>query len=353
MPLTGFTPWLDVGVGLRMYNARNIFSVCIVYMNTKFCIHIQTHTQHYAYANNLITSLCKYSNIQQAQIPIFLVFDTLEDQLDFSHKYEQSYEYVSYINIQQIVNSKQVPYVQFEQYDDLCTNSIPHVQWGSGGHRNYVAVKRVYSILAIEQMGYEYIWCFDSESLVVKPFDMYDIIHNTTEKPLLLICKNNDPRAIRYPKVIQQLFRWNYTDQHEIFTIGVRMNDFFMYNTHIFKKMIMELTQVHNSPVSYFINGCEQSLYDYYVFKQYLDKTIDIRLIILEDDLHNNNLFNYVIGNTNIDIDKFCTNMNDTYFNYTLSYRGDFAKLCQRSKRGKDLMDKLNLCIMLSNFQGV
>ena len=41
------------------------------------------------------------------------------------------------------------------------------VKWGGGGHRNYVAVKRIYSILELEKMGYDYVCCLYCESLVL------------------------------------------------------------------------------------------------------------------------------------------------------------------------------------------
>ena len=44
--------------------------------------------------------------------------------------------------------------------------------------------------------------------------------------------------------------------------------------------------------------------------------------------------------------------MNNEYFNYTQSYRGDYYRICLLSDIGKKLISKLNINIAVSNYQG-
>ena len=67
--------------------------------------------------------------------------------------------------------------------------------------------------------------------------------------------------------------------------------------------------------------------------------------------MHENNLFKNII-NSEIYLDDFCKDINNKYFNYTQSYRGDFYRYCLRSSKGQILISKLNINIAVSNYQG-
>lgn len=308
------------------------------------CIHIQTHPPHFKYTNQLILSFLKLTNIQILKIPIFIVLDDNKSINNFKNEYNYDYDLIYFLNTEEIINNFQLEFT--EKKKDLFKNVI-NVSWGAGGHRNYVAVKRTYSILKLEKMGYDYVWCLDSESLVLKELNIQTIIDSNIEKPLLTIGQNHS-RHGQYPQITEKLFNFNH---NSFKNIAVRMSDFWFIHTKYFKSMIQLLFNIHKKPISYFINGSEASVYEYYLYSLYIKNSNNINLIIIDGDLHGNDLFNKII-NSNINLDHFCKDINNKYFNYTQSYRGDFYKNCITSERGKNLISKLNINIAVSNYQG-
>lgn len=308
----------------------------------KTCIHIQTHEPHFKYTNQLILSFLTKTNIQILKIPIFIILDDNKCINNFKNKYNYDYDLIYFLNTEEIINNFQLEFR--EKKTDLFKNVI-NVRWGAGGHRNYVAVKRTYSILELGKMGYDYVWCLDCESLILKNTNIQTIIDSNIKKPLLTVGKNNN--GVKYRQIVEKIFNNNFEDYKDI---SVRMNDFWIIHTKYFKSMIQLLFDIHKQPISYFISGSEQSVYEYYLYSLYLKNSNDINLIIIDGDLHNNNLFNKVIK-SNINLDNFTEDINNKYFNYIQSYRGDFYKRCLGSNRGKILISKLNINIAVSNYQ--
>jgi len=122
-------------------------------------------------------------------------------------------------------------------------------------------------------------------------------------------------------------------------------------NDELINNFKMNYSYDYDQPISYFIQGCEQSPYEYYIYSLYLKNPDDINLITIDGDLHSNNLFRKVI-NSNIDLDVFCLNINEKYFNYIQSFRGDYYRACLTNNRGKYLIQKLNINIAVSNYTG-
>ena len=115
--------------------------------------------------------------------------------------------------------------------------------------------------------------------------------------------------------------------------------------------MIQLLFNIHKKPISYFVTGSEESLYEYYLYSLYIKNSNDINLIIIDGDMHGNKLFSKII-NSNINLDHFCEDINNKYFNYIQSYRGDYYKACLKSNKSRNLIYKLNIKIAVSNYQG-
>jgi len=86
------------------------------------------------------------------------------------------------------------------------------------------------------------------------------------------------------------------------------------------------------------------------IYTHYISKKSN--LIIIDDHMHGNILFNKII-NSNTNLNHFCNNINNKYFNYIQSYRGDYYMNCITSNRGKNLISKLNINIAVSNYQGI
>lgn len=309
------------------------------------CIQLQTHTPHFKYTNNLINSFIELTNIIELNIPIYIFFDTIEVLKEYKKRYIYTYDNIHYKSIVDVIDNIKLDIN--EKFEDLFKNVI-NFKWGAGGHRNYVAVKRVYSILSLEKLNYTHVWCLDSESLILKYTDLHEIIKHNINKPLLTVGKNNN--GVKYPNIINNLLKLKYDDYKNI---SVRMNDFWFIHTKHFKNMIQMLFNIHKRPISYFINGSEQSVYEYYLYSLYLDNKNSIELIEINGDLHNNILFKNIINNSNINIDTFTKMLNETYCNKILSYRGDYYNECIKTIRGKELLNKLNIKIAVSNYQGL
>jgi hypothetical protein len=310
----------------------------------KTCIHIQTHLPHFKYTNKLIISFLELTNIKILKIPIFIVLDDNKSIDDFKIKYNYDYDSIYFLNTEEIVNNFHLEFTETNK--DLFKNVI-NVKWGAGGHRNYVAVKRTYSILELEKNGYDYVWCLDCESLVLKNINIQTIIDSNIEKPLLTVGKNNN--GAKCPQIVEKIFNNNFSDYRDI---SVRMNDFWFIHTKYFKSMIQLLFKIHKQPISYFVTGSEQSLYEYYLYSLYIKNSNDINLIVIDGDMHGNDLFSKIIK-SNIDLDIFCQDINNKYFNYVQSYRGDYYNSCLKSNRGKVMLQKLNINIAVSNYQGI
>lgn len=224
----------------------------------KTCIHIQTHKPHFKYTDRLIVSFLKLSNIVELKIPIFIILDDANSIDEFKNKYKYDYDLIHFLNIEEIINNF---HLEFRETKKELFKNIINVKWGAGGHRNYVAVKRTYSILELEKMSYDYVWCLDCESLILKNTDIQNIVHSNIEKPLLTLGKNDN--GVKYPQIIKTIFQYNFEDYRNI---SVRMNDFWFIHTKYFKSMIQLLFNIHKHPISYFVKGSEQSLYEYYLY---------------------------------------------------------------------------------------
>lgn len=310
------------------------------------CIHIQTHSPHFKYTDLLIKSFLELTDINRLNIPIYIVVDNDIMIKEYNNKYKYNYENIYFLNIEKIINNINI---NIKEKRTELFKEVINIKWGAGGHRNYVAVKRVYSILELKNRGFKYVWCLDSESLILNKVNILNIININKEKPLLTVGINNN--GVKYNNIISNLFKFDNWDNYK--NISVRMNDFWFIHTNYFEEMINYLFEIHNKPISYFINGSEQSVYEYYIYSKYLENNKSINLITIESDLHNNTLFNNIIRNRNIDINNISDILNKKYFNYIQSYRGDYYKNTLLSNRGKELINKLNINIAVSNYTGM
>ena len=310
-----------------------------------FCIHTQTHTPHFKYTDKLIKSLLELSNVCILKVPIYIVFDNQQMSDDYQNNYKYEYEQIYHLKLDEIMNTIQLNIR--ETFSELFINTI-NILWGAGEHRNYVAVKRTYSLLELEKRGYKHVWCMDSESLVLKKCNINNIIVHNMNKPLLTVGKNTT--GIKYPQIITEIYKMDYKDFDGI---SVRMNDFWFIHTKHFLNMINMLFSMHKQPISYLINGSEQSLYEYYLYSLYLKDKTCVELIVIDGDLHHNRLFDSIIKNKGANINDFCDKMNALYFNKIYSYRGDYYRKCLKSQRGKHLIKKLNILVAVSNYQGI
>ena len=340
----------------------------------KRCIHIQCYRPHLKYTLNLIKGFFfKAKDINEYDF--IVVVDNNEEKSDL----ELALRNISVINHNSVyvktikeILSRDFDYLNFNESYEACDSSISNNKnlfdgdnWGSATSytRKWCNVKRTYGLLEIERLGYEHVWCVDSESYPLKEFLISDIFEYTVKNNFLAVYKYGSWNDYR---IINKVLKISKNEENkELFNIGVRINDFWVIKLDYFKLMIKELTELHKNPVSYFMEGCEQALYELFLYHKYLLNEIDLTVFdfdkkyfadILElptfdkgdcniySALHF--LFQYASALKNIDQEKFIDRIQNLYFNKTYCYRGDFMNLSD-----KNLTKKLNLKFAVSNYQ--
>ena len=315
---------------------------------SKSAIHIQTTPSHFKYVYNLLNSMKKIKNIES--IEIFIVFDTIKELVSFKEGLDLSDKTLnlSLVTLEEIVEKLNLDFK--ESYLQIInSNKKLDIFWGAGGHRDFVAIKRTYSILYIKSLGYDFCWCLDSESLIIDEFNITDFFNTNSENNTLLI--GTGMLGVRYPELINNFFNFDKKTINRLRKINIRMNDFWFIDTSVFKDLVDHLFEKYKKPISYFMNGSEQSLYEYFLFSLFINNKVEINLFKLNGDMHENKLFSEVIKNPKT-INPFSKFINEYYFNYTYSYRGDYIKILETTQNGKMLLKKLNIKIAVSNYQG-
>lgn len=313
----------------------------------KICFHIQTHQPHFNFTANLIDSLYEKTNIVELGIKIYCFFDNEDSISTFNKNFPIQCQKINCINILEILHSKLDDKIISEvEPFNLKTCEKLNFQWQHKGDAPYAGIKRSYGLLHLNNLGYEFVWCLDSESLVLDKVDLVEIF-DANSKPILCVGPNCKPAYFKNSKI---LFGWdeNYDN------ISPRQNDFWIISTKYFSNMIKALTEKYKKPISYYMRGPEIFLYECYLYHIYKKYNEDIEVIQLEDGgLLGNTMIRRAIGNKSINLKEFANELNTLYFNKTLSYRGDILKWQEfKTKRGKELLKLLNIKIAVSNWQG-
>ena len=116
---------------------------------SKSAIHIQTTPSHFKYVYNLLNSMKKIKDIES--IEIFIVFDTIKELVSFKEGLDLSDKTLnlSLVTLEEIVEKLNLDFK--ESYLQIInSNKKLDIFWGAGGHRDFVAIKRTYSILYIK-----------------------------------------------------------------------------------------------------------------------------------------------------------------------------------------------------------
>lgn len=328
---------------------RNFISSSTFLKNmSNSAIHIQTTPTHFKYVYNLLNSMKKIKHIES--IEIFIVFDTVKELVSFKAGLNLKDKMInlSLITLEEILEKLNLNYT--ESYQEIInSNKKLDIFWGAGGHRDFVAIKRTYSILYIKSLGYDFCWCLDSESFFLDEFNIKDFFRSNSANNTLLI--GTGVNGVRYPELLNYFFNFDKKTINRLSKINVRMNDFWFINTSVFNSLVDHLFEKYKKPISYFMNGSEQSLYEYFLYSLFINNKVEINLFKLNGDMHENNLFSEVIKNpkTFNNLSKF---LNERYFNFTLSYRGDYIKILETTQNGKMFLKKLNIKVAVSNYQG-
>ena len=184
---------------------------------------------------------------------------------------------------------------------------------------------------------------------------LQSIVPTHLEKPLLVVGNGKSKSAVRQLQIVSDIFKF---DKNLFQDITVRMNDFWFINTSHFAEMIDVIMKKHSLPVSEFMLGSEQSVYEYYLYHKWLQDSTSVNLIRIEGNLHENEMIDKAIKDVRTDLHKFSDDLNKQYFSFVKSYRGDYINKIKsyrgsrNRKRGKELMNMLDISIAVSNYQG-
>jgi hypothetical protein len=333
-------------------------------MKNNNAINIMTYNNHFDYTYNLILEL-QLKNIDIIKCDIFIIFEDIISYNSFKNKYINIFNNnIKYLIISEILKNK-FKYLYNETYEDIHKQMLikPFIQrWGASGYRYWVAIKRTYSILELYRLNYKYIWCLDAESFPLKKFSINNIFQTYINNPYLLVSETGGWNA---NTILLNLFKYNKNDENVIKTLkcGLRQNDFWIINTDYYNQLIIELNNIHNKPISYYMLGSEQAVYESWLYYNKLKSNINLEIISFNNntfniklnnfDMHGNNLFMNICNNPDIDIHNFANIINKLYFNKTNSYRGGYMKnIINYNNRGKQLIELLNIKIAVSNYQG-
>lgn len=336
----------------------------------KRAIHIQCYPPHFNYVINLLEALHKHTD-DLDDFDILIVVDQPEDVsnfLDGNKKKLAKIKNISVISLRDIL-SKPFSYLFYnETFDDVdhsIKNGINVLQgghWGSAFNpvRKWMNIKRCYGILELERRGYEYVWCIDAESFPLTNFSINDIFFYSQKNDLLSVFEQG---GWNNQDIVNHVLKVDDDTLPQMLKVGVRINDFWVIKLHFFRIMMQELTSKHRNPLSYFVLGTEQGLYELWLYHKHLIKMLNLEVLTFNDNdfegickiphygyevwccLHW--LFNDVVKNPNVDNKKFAEFIQTYYFDKVHSYRGDLIK-----SGPQELLQHLNFKFAVSNWQG-
>ena len=331
-----------------------------------FGIHIISHEPHFVYLKRLVTSIVSY----MSPVPrIFVFVDTEADKASCERVLGEEAKWTEITSMQTLMSDNNFGLMKPERFESAFAGKFVFGPWGAGGHRSWVAVKRTYSLLFLKQVGLKSALCLDSESLILKEVDVKKLTQDHGVDPVLTICEDFDDKGNwNFPYNVQALtcFGMNLQLQNVFKSVaaGYRQNDFWFIHLNEFSSMIDSLISLTGLEISKWLGGSEQSLYEKYLYLKFLEGELSVELISLDrpikailspaiTDMHHNRLFLSIISSDNIDLDVAADVLNREYFNKVPAFRGDYMRQCLAYPRGKELLERLNICLAVSNFQGV
>lgn len=325
-------------------------------MNLNKCaVHIQTHPPHFKYTVNLINHI-EEKNMDEKKVDVFIIFDNKKVFESFDKNIINK-SFVKYLIMSEEIDNIKVKITEtYQQVLNQLKKPRAIRKWGAGGYRNWVAVKRSYSILRLGELGYNYVWCMDTEALPLKKFSFHQIFENYIKNPYLLIAKSGYSHKGRCDKNVilaRDLFKLDLKKDFtkKIIKCAYRQNAFWIMNTNYFKEFINEVINIQKKPISYFMTACEQQPYEMWLYM----KNKDIDFIDFSDDfnmkshdMQDNHLIMNLINKQNLE--EIANIFNKKYFNICLSYRGLYIK--QLKKANPYFLNLLNIQWAISNYQG-
>jgi hypothetical protein len=276
----------------------------------KTCIHIMTYSPHFKECFKLIKKIRSFDN----KVTIFVILDTFEEENKFA-SYIEGIE-VKLLNLEFI--TKQPLVIKQISFDDISISNrnkeklkmndqIAHFNY----HRQYVVLKRVYSLLYLYTQNFDKIWAMDCESYPVKEIEVYSIFKKYWDNPFIVVSDNGIEYEKKLTLKVNKLFGYDYNESYKYF---FRQNDLFMYDMLIFSNCMLFLEEYNNKRICDFMAAPEQMVYEIYIIKE----KYNFKIINLSEHGCNLNLrqggFGKVISQMNsTEYDKFIKNVLTKY----------------------------------------
>lgn len=336
----------------------------------KRVIYIQCYPPHFHYVKNLLEGLHTHAT-DLDDIDIVIVVDMPQDVSNFLDGEKKRLSKIKNLHVTSLYEIMSRPF-SYSFYNETWQEAEFAINQGingfGGGHwgsadtpvRKWMNIKRTYGIMECERRGYEHVWCLDAESFPLTDFSVKDVFSYSEKNNLLSVFETggfNDPR------IVKDLLKIDDEHLDKMLKVGVRINDFWLINLQYFRNMIQEMTNLHRKPVSYFMLGCEQSLWELWLYHKHLTKSLDLEVLSFTDkdfegvceiphygydvwcSLHW--LFNDVANNPNVDNKVFAERIQEYYFDKVKCYRGDLIK-----NGPSDLLQHIHVKMAVSNWQG-
>ena len=336
----------------------------------KRVIHIQCYPPHFHYVMNLLEALHSHTNDLE-DFDIVIVVDRPADVSNFLDGNKKRLEKIKNLSVTSLYDILSRPFSYlffnetFQQVDTAIQqgkNVLYGGHWGSAHTtvRKWMNIKRSYGLMELERRGYEYVWCIDAESFPLTNFSINDIFSYSQQNNLLSVFEQGGWNS---PDIVNHVLKIEDETLPQMLKVGVRINDFWIINLQFFRNMMQELTNKHRRPLSYFVLGTEQGLYELWLYHKHLTKSLDLEVLSFTDkdfegvceiphygydvwcSLHW--LFNDVANNPNVDNKVFAERIQEYYFDKVKCYRGDLIK-----SGPSDLLQHIHVKMAVSNWQG-
>ena len=231
------------------------------------CIHIMTYINHFSECVKLVKKIRSFDN----KITIFVILDTFEEESKFaSYIKGKNVTDVKLLNLEFI--TKQPSTIKRIRFNDICmsrdnqnkllmNDQISHFNYT----RQYIVLKRVYSLLYLYTQNFAKIWAMDCESYPIKEIDVDNIFKRYWNNPFIVVSDNGTQYDKNLTLKVNKLLGYGYNESHKLF---FRQNDFFMYDMQIFSNCMTFLEEYHNKRKCDFMIAPEQMVYEIYIIKE-------------------------------------------------------------------------------------
>lgn len=233
------------------------------------CLHIMTYKNHFEHCYRLIKAI-RRNNIH---MKIFIIFDNEnEKQLFIKNASCTCTLNINFITMERIMID--IKNIRNVSYHDICMSKsnenkikkndiFNHFNY----YRQYIVIKRSYSLIYLHSLGYKYIWAMDCESYPINDTDISDVFKKYWNDPFIIVANHGTKHDKLLTLNVNKMFKFGENSSNKY---CFRQNDLFMYDMDIFVDCMRYLEYVNNKPLCNFMVAPEQMVYEIYIIKNSL-----------------------------------------------------------------------------------